>query len=418
MNLLKTSVLNGVAVLIKTATMFILNKILAVYVGPAGYAAIGQFQNFIQMVTTFAGSAINTAIIKYTAEYHKEKTKQIEVWRTAGTLILIFSIVSAILILIFKNQIAIYIFHSNEYSKVLVWFAVFLIFFTFNAFLIAVLNGVKAVEKMVIANIVGSVFSLIITSLLAVYYQLYGALIALSIYQSLAFIVTVFLCSKLEWFALNNFFGKINKNVAKKLAAFALMALVSVFFGNIAQILLRNMIVEQFDLIHAGYWDAMTRLSNGYLLFASTILSVYYLPRLSELKKYEEVKKEVFLGYQVILPVALISSVFIYLLKEIVVKLLFTDEFMPMLELLAWQLVGDVIKIASWIISLMMLSKAMTGLFVITETVFALSILPITYLSILYFGFEGVAIAFFLNCLLYWIVCSFFSLKKLEMQKI
>ncbi len=36
MNLLKTSALNGVAVLIKTATMFILNKILAVYVGPAG----------------------------------------------------------------------------------------------------------------------------------------------------------------------------------------------------------------------------------------------------------------------------------------------------------------------------------------------------------------------------------------------
>ncbi len=59
MNLLKTSVLNGVAVLIKTATMFLLNKMLAVYVGPAGYAAIGQFQNFIQMITTFAGSAVN-----------------------------------------------------------------------------------------------------------------------------------------------------------------------------------------------------------------------------------------------------------------------------------------------------------------------------------------------------------------------
>ena len=64
MNLLKTSALNSVAVLIKIATMFILNKILALDVGPAGYAAIGQFQNLIQMVTTFAGSAINTAVIK------------------------------------------------------------------------------------------------------------------------------------------------------------------------------------------------------------------------------------------------------------------------------------------------------------------------------------------------------------------
>ena len=92
MNLLKTSVLNGIAVLVKTATMFILNKILAVYVGPSGYAAIGQFQNFIQMVTTFAGSAINTAVIKYTAEYHENEQKQISIWRAAGSLVVIFSL--------------------------------------------------------------------------------------------------------------------------------------------------------------------------------------------------------------------------------------------------------------------------------------------------------------------------------------
>jgi Polysaccharide biosynthesis protein. len=86
MNLFRTSVLNGVAVLIKTITMFVLNKILAVYLGPTGYAAIGQFQNFIQMVTTFAGSAINTAVVKYTAEYHEDETKQRAVWKTAGVL--------------------------------------------------------------------------------------------------------------------------------------------------------------------------------------------------------------------------------------------------------------------------------------------------------------------------------------------
>ena len=63
MNLLKTSVLNGIASLIKIAAMFVLNKILAVYVGPAGYAAISQFQNFIQMVITFAGNAINTGVV-------------------------------------------------------------------------------------------------------------------------------------------------------------------------------------------------------------------------------------------------------------------------------------------------------------------------------------------------------------------
>lgn len=143
MNLLKTSVLNGVAVLIKTATMFILNKILAVYVGPSGYAAIGQFQNFIQMVTTFAGSAINTAVIKYTAEYHEDESKQRAIWKTAGSIVFLFSVIFSLLILIFQKQLSVYIFQTVEYQSVFVWFALFLVFFNFNTLFLAILNGKK-----------------------------------------------------------------------------------------------------------------------------------------------------------------------------------------------------------------------------------------------------------------------------------
>ena len=85
-----------------------------------------------------------------------------------------------------------------------------------------------------------------------------------------------------------------------------------------------------------------------------------------------------------------------------------------MKELIFWQLIGDVIKIGSWIISFMMLSKAMTKIFIITETIFALSIIPLSIICIYYFGFKGVAIAFAINCSLYLIVCTYFSFKKLK----
>lgn len=118
MNLLKTSVLNGIAVLIKTVTMFVLNKILAVYVGPAGYAAIGQFQNFIQMVTTFAGTAINNGVVKYTAEYYEDESKQQAVWRTAGSIVLFFSLIFSLFILIFQKELSFYIFHTTIYQSI------------------------------------------------------------------------------------------------------------------------------------------------------------------------------------------------------------------------------------------------------------------------------------------------------------
>ena len=52
MTLIKTSLLNAIAVVIKMLTTLGINKILAVYVGPTGYAALGQFQNAVQMITT------------------------------------------------------------------------------------------------------------------------------------------------------------------------------------------------------------------------------------------------------------------------------------------------------------------------------------------------------------------------------
>ena len=414
MNLLKTSALNGIAVLIKTATMFILNKILAVYVGPSGYAVIGQFQNFIQIITAFAGSSVNTAVVKYTAEYYEDEEKQKSIWKTAGSVVLLLSIITSFIIIVFQKKLSLYIFQSYEYQSVFIWFAVFLVFFNFNALFLAILNGKKEIPKFVIANIAGSLFSLLVTGLLAVKFGLYGALIALSIYQSVTFFVTFLLCYNSNWFKVRYLFGKIDFEVLNKMSKFAMMAITSIFFGNIAQILLRNIITSEYSISYAGYWDGMTRLSGGYLMFASTILGVYYLPRLSELKRYDDIVKEIQNGYKLILPLAIILSTTVYLFQDIIIKILFTEEFLPMKELMFWQLVGDVIKIGSWIISYMMLSKAMTKIFIITEAFFALSIIPLSVLFMKYFGFKGIAIAFAINCLLYWIVCSFLSLRKLR----
>ncbi|MEN8282231.1 O-antigen translocase [Acinetobacter gerneri] len=414
MNLIKTSILNGIAVLIKTISMFILNKILAVYVGPTGYVVIGQFQNFIQIVTTFAGNAINTAVIKYTAEYHKDEIKQQDIWKTAGTIILIFSCIFTFLIFIFKSHLSQYIFHSDQYDSIFVWFAVFLIFFTFNSLFIAILNGKKEILKMVVANIAGSIFSLCITSILAIKLGSYGALVALTIYQSLTFFITLFLCYKAQWFKFNYLFGKIDKVIAQKFAGFACMALVSALCVPLTQMCIRIYMVRNFGLDYAGYWEAMIRLSTAYLMLVTTTLGVYYLPRLSELFNLNEIKSEVYLGYKFIFPFAVIGGCIVYTLRDWIIVLLFSKSFLPMRDLFFWQLMGDSLKIGSWILAYLMLSKAMTKLFISTEIIFALTSLLLTYLCTKAFGFEGVSIAHCINYGIYWIVMSLFVFKYLK----
>jgi len=418
MTLFKTSILNGIAVLIKTATMFILNKILAVYVGPSGYAAIGQFQNFIQMITTFAGSAVNTAVVKYTAEYHEDETRQRVVWKTAGSFVLIFSFIFTFLVLIFHQKLSLLIFKTEAYGSVLIWFSVFLIFFNLNALLLAILNGKKEIIKLVVANISGSLFSLLITGVLAVMFGLYGALVALSIYQSLNFIVTLYLSYRSEWFDFSYFFGKIDRNIAKKILAFAAMALISAICVPLSQMVIRGYLIHEYSAAYAGYWEAMIRLSTGYLMLATTTLGVYYLPRLSELTNLQDIKKEIYLGYKLIFPLAVFGGIIIYAIKDWIIQLLFSAAFLPMRELFLWQMMGDSLKIGSWILAYLMLGKAMTKLFIVTEITFTCSSIVLTYLCTQYFGFKGVSIAHLVNYALYWGSLSYFIFAKMGEKKL
>lgn len=419
MTLIKTSLLNGIAVVIRMLTLIGLNKILAIYVGPSGYAAIGQFQNAVQMITTFASGAINNGVTKYTAEYHESEARQHRVWRTAGTIALCGSVTTGLVIAAFNEQLAGWFLNDRSLGGVFIWFAATLVFFVFNTLLLAILNGKKEIHRYVVANIAGSVFALAITSAMAIQLGLYGALVSLAIYQSLTFFVTLFLTWRAEWFRLSYLIGPVDPKAARNLARYTAMALTAAACLPVSHILVRNYLGETLGWDEAGYWEAMWRLSAAYLMLVTTTLSVYYLPRLSEITNPLDLKREVFQGYRIILPFAAASSLVIYLLRDLIIRVLFTEEFAAMDSLFGWQMIGNTLKIGSWILAYIMLGKAMTRMFILTEVIFsALFVVSVVFYTH-FFGLVGVSIAYASNYAIYWLVMFFLIRKYIgeEMEK-
>lgn len=412
MTLIKTSLLNAIAVVIKMATMLGLNKILAIYVGPAGYAAIGNFQNAVQMITIFASGAINTGVVKYTAEYYDEEEKQRQVWRTAGTIAVLGSIFTGVVVSVFSKQIAIWFLDDESYSTVFIWFSVTLVFFIFNTLLLAILNGKKEIHRYIIANIAGSLFSLAVTSLLAIQFGLLGTLTALAVFPSFSFVVTLYLCYKADWFKFSYLFGGLDKKVLINLSKYTAMALTSAACVPVSHILIRTHLADTLGVDAAGYWEAMWRLSAAYLMLVTTTLSLYYLPRLSELTESEEIKKEILQGYKIILPVAAACGLMIYLLRDFIVEVLFTKYFIPMRELFAWQMIGDALKIGSWLLGYVLIAKAAFKFVMITELFFSL----IFYFSVVlftnFYGIEGSSIAHAFTYLIHFITMLSYLLNR------
>ena len=149
----------------------------------------------------------------------------------------------------------------------------------------------------------------------------------------------------------------------------------------------------------------------------TTSFSVYYLPRLSELTDAKELRHEIFKSYKLILPSLLIMFSLIYILRFFIINLLFTHEFYPMEKLFLWQLCGDFFKMGSWILSYMMVAKAMTKWFITTEIGFSLLFVILGFYFIQINGVVGITQAYLINYILYLLMMIFVFRKLLIWKK-
>jgi len=409
MGLLKTSLLNGIAVGTRMGTGLILNKVLAIFVGPAGYAIIGQLQNLISILTTFAAGAINTGVTRYTAEFQGEPTKLRTLRKTAGTITVAGALIGGLLIAVFRNDISIWFLHDVRYAPALVWLACCLVFISLNSLLLAILAGQKDVKRFVIASIAGSIIGLIVSGFLAWVFGLQGVLTALSLSQAISFVATLAICHKLSWCRFDELLGKVDRDITGKLARYVLMALVTAAAVPVSQIAIRGYIQHTYGANYAGYWDALNKISTIYLTLATTTLSLYYLPRISEIQDKHELKKEIWSCFRVVVPFTALASCAIFVLRRQIVGLLFTEDFMPMVSLMAWQALGDVVKIASWLFAYVVIGKARSGVFIATEILFSVSLYILTIVCTRTMGTDGLSAAYAANyglyfAAMYWLV--------------
>ena len=165
MTLIKTSVFTGISTVIKLVSAFVINKVIALYIGPAGLAIVGQLQSFTSIITTFSNGAISSGIVKYTAEYQDIEEKK-KIFSSSIVISLICSLIISIFLFTFSGYLSELILKDIQYSSVFIIFGATIFLFALNMVLISILNGQKEIKKYVLVNIAGSIFSLVFTSIL------------------------------------------------------------------------------------------------------------------------------------------------------------------------------------------------------------------------------------------------------------
>lgn len=412
--LFKISSLNSLSVIFKIGVGLVTSKLLAVFVGPSGMALVGNLRNFMTSLDSISTLGFQNGIVKYVTECDNDKSELQKIIATVFISLLIVAIGLSGILFFFAAYWNNQIFGTHfDYSFVFKVLAFALPWYAVSLFFVSVVNGLRRFKKVIWITIFGNIIGLLVSLILIWNYQTFGALLATVVSPALLFFVGFYFVNKeipfLNAIRLHYFDFKIIKN----LSSYSLMALVSSVIGPLVYLAIRKNVITTVGIDQAGYWETMNRISSYYMLFASTILSVYFLPKLANAKNTGETKNVFWSYYKSILPLFIVGLFLIYVLRFFIVELLFTKEFLPVVSMFFWQLTGDILKVAFLILGYQFFAKKLTLVFIIFEIASLAVLYFLSNYLIHFFGIQGILIAQFLDNLIYLLVLAVYFRKSL-----
>lgn len=407
--LFRITSLNSVSVLVKIVGGILTSMITARVLGPAGMALVGNFRSFLLALDSYATLGFQNGIIKYTAEHQKDEEKLHNILSTVFYSLAGVIIVISLLLFILADYWSEWIFGgAGSYIWVFRMLAFALPWYAGNLIFLSVINGLGKYRQVIFFSIWSNIAGVAISALLIWKWELNGAFLGLAAYPAVLFVFSFYMVQRR--FPQPAFLkkGYFDYGILKGLLSYSLLSFISALLSPVIFIAIKNYLIVNYSLAEAGYWDGITRISSFYFLFISTLLTVYFLPKLSATRTSLETKKIFSEYFKFVIPLFAIGLVIVYLLRYFIIKILLSTEFLPMENLFGWQLAGDFLKACSLILGYQMIAKKMVRVFIVTE-VFSFAVLyTSSILLVREFGAEGAVIGHAITYFVYLLVLAIY----------
>jgi len=400
---------NGVIVLGKLFTSFIVSKVSAIYLGPAGYAIVGNFKNALQGVLGITASGFQSGLIKYIAE-NKHDKKQIQIITvSAFAFSVLISLLIGVLIFIFSNQLAISVLKDPSLTLVFRYLSLLLPLISLNFLIVYIINGLQKFKLYTILISVSNLLNAIITFLLIYYFRLNGALMAGVMVPVLSFVASVFIKEVRTIFidAITNL-RSISISFLKSISVYLFMAIYSTFLISFSYLLIRNSIISTIDVNTAGLWEAMNKISSFYMIFFSSLFTLYLLPLLASNKTVKGFVEIMGTYFKYLIPFVIVLFFCILIARDKLINLVLTNEFKSIEQFFYLQLIGDFIKIIAFSFAYQFHAKKMVSSYFISDAILYVSFYVLSIYLLKYFNLHGVFYAYIVSIILYLFSVCFF----------
>ncbi|MCK8480126.1 O-antigen translocase [Psychroserpens algicola] len=395
--------LNAVVIIIRLIISIFVQRLLAVTLGEAGIAKIGQLRNLVQMLTSTSSLGIFNGIVKYVSENENDTKQLSKLFSSAFLFGAVGSIISGVVLFFNADYISVRLFGDAAFVNLIKCLSLLPPVIGLNRILYGLINGLSDYKKHAKIELGAYILSVVLLLIFLYYFNLKGVLFAIILSPLISFVVVLFI-----------FFDKLKAHIklqelsadfsfAKPLLAFTLMSFISTVLLNYIELDVRTTITDRINIEEAGYWTAMNFISKNYMVFSSSIFTLYVIPKFAKINTGSAFKKEVLYIYKTLLPLFGLGMLLVYVFRHLIIDIIYPN-FEGLSELFKWQLLGDFVRLATLVISYQFLAKKMVWSFVITELISLGLFYGLSKYYVDIYGAEGVVMAHLYRYIIYFII--------------
>ncbi len=380
------------------------SKFVALFLGTAGIGTVGLLQNTLAIISSITGFGINISGVRMVALADAEQDRALfsktvvvlKRWSIATGLL------GVLVTFILAKPLSIWTFGSTEYVN---WFLVLSINFIFSGLAVnkmVLLQGTRSMKAIAVSTVVYAVLVTLTTIPIYYFFRMDGIIPVLVITSVLNYVVNWFFARKIEILPVQVSI-KETFSRGKEMIQLGFLLSINVIFGHIMSYLLKlyfNFQTESTSVL--GLYVVASTLLITYVGMIFNAMSTDFYPRLTAVQKDNSQVKEM-VNDQIEIGLLLITPLILgfYFLAPIVIRVLYSKDFIDVVLILKFALLAIIIKAIIWPLSFIILAKGEKKLYFKQEIFSDAMNIGFTILLYQYVGLIGIGIAMLLNYAVY-----------------
>lgn len=376
--------------------------------------------NFLGLFTSaFPLGAIG--LNKYFSEYFETgKIKEINFLLKKFILLnLYITIPFVVLIIFFSEQISYVLFSDTQYSLLIILLSCSLPLSILTGFFDVYLRGVRKINSYVFFVTLNSVLSVLIFVPLQIYFHLTGVFVSLIVIGIVSVINGVVLLKRIKLFPDLSKISIVENEVSGNILKFGLANIAMLATQQLSLLAIRLFINSKYSITESGIFQSVFSISNNYFGLFFTIMAAYALPKLSSFGNDTfKIKMEINNLLKLFLLLYTPIIIIIFILRDTVLTLLYSKDFISAGNLFGLQLSGDFLKAISWSLGLWFIPMLKIKEWLIFDLIYSFNFFMIFYLFQIFseLGVISVSISYLLTNLVHLIINFIYIKKNLQFK--